>query len=189
MADAEPTEERSRDLRSELSIKRLQVASKRLLTAEEYRWLISPIVAFLITRGLLLVGAYIGRVAFIEVADSLPWQAHPENVFLDIWDRWDSVFYRSIVTEGYVFGPDNPGNVAFFPLQRPPVSEPGTQPLARNPEFPCPAGQIHRPALEFNVPGRVAGWVLGRVPGRVPGVPGFVPGRLPGRLPGRGYVR
>ena len=36
-----------------------------LLTADKYRWIVTPTVAFLVTRGLLYLTAYLSRVALM----------------------------------------------------------------------------------------------------------------------------
>ena len=84
----------------------------------KYHWIIVPIIIFLITRGLISIGGYIGRVAFLEMVDnSVPWISHPHMLPVDIWDRWDGGFYRGIARGGYVFNPaDGSSNVAFFPM-------------------------------------------------------------------------
>lgn len=39
--------------------------------------------------------------------------AHP---FLNMWSRWDSLFYMEIAKDGYQFNPTGPSNAAFYPL-------------------------------------------------------------------------
>jgi hypothetical protein len=74
-----------------------------------------PLAAFAVSRGLLLAVTWISLSAYVSQLDSGPWRAVPDNILLDMWDRWDSVYYRSIAIQGYVYGPSDPGNVAFFP--------------------------------------------------------------------------
>jgi Gpi18-like mannosyltransferase len=40
----------------------------------------------------------------------------PDNIFFDVWARWDSGFYLKIVESGYAYTPGQQSNVAFFPL-------------------------------------------------------------------------
>jgi hypothetical protein len=78
-------------------------------------WLGPPLIAFTTSRALLAAITWITLSAYSGRLDSGPWHAAPDNVLLDVWDRWDSAYYRSIATRGYVYGPGDPGNVAFFP--------------------------------------------------------------------------
>lgn len=41
---------------------------------------------------------------------------NPNNLWLDVWARWDSAFYIRIVDDGYQFIPGQQSSVAFFPL-------------------------------------------------------------------------
>lgn len=101
-----------------------------------YRWLLTPLFVFVLTRGVLFVGAYFARSAFLEQIPSGAYHIAPNNLLIDVWDRWDSSYYRGIAVTGYEYAtqPGDPGNVVFFPVyplllraalvvvQRPPVA-------------------------------------------------------------------
>lgn len=82
------------------------------------RWLLTPLFIFIITRGVLILGAYFARSAFLESIPSGAYHVAPGNLLIDVWDRWDSSYYRGIAVNGYEYGnkPGDPGNVAFFPV-------------------------------------------------------------------------
>ncbi|MDM8531699.1 mannosyltransferase family protein [Anaerolineales bacterium HSG25] len=79
----------------------------------EYDWLTTPFLAFFISRLLIFAIAYLAE---ITIPSQGAWHARPDNLFLDIWARFDSGFYLSIITEGYAFNPGEQSNIAFFPL-------------------------------------------------------------------------
>lgn len=75
-----------------------------------------PAAAFLASRLLVLLAAYIGLLADpLDVATG-QWQAFPDARWLDGLVRWDAGWYWTIVDRGYYFDPNEPSNVAFFPL-------------------------------------------------------------------------
>ena len=83
--------------------------------------LIQLLFLFFLVRGLIHVTGYLGRVAFMNeiTLTNGKYLSHPNNISIDIWDRWDSSFYRGIARKGYSWEPNNPGvyyNVVFFPL-------------------------------------------------------------------------
>lgn len=51
---------------------------------ERYRWLLIPLLVFLLTRSLVYAGGYVGRVAFVEKIGNGPWHTHSGNVY----HRW-----------------------------------------------------------------------------------------------------
>ncbi len=75
-----------------------------------------PIVAFLVTRLIVIVGAYVGEIAIPGIEGDGTYHVAKENVFLDVWARWDSGFYLTIIERGYEFVPGEMSNAAFFPL-------------------------------------------------------------------------
>lgn len=82
-----------------------------------FDWWLTPLLVFLITRSAITAAGYLGRVALRDAVGYGPWHTHSHNLLLDIWDRWDASYYRNIARNGYVYAPpDDPGNVAFFPL-------------------------------------------------------------------------
>jgi len=71
--------------------------------------------AFAFTRGILLVATFLGLRLQPQLFKE-PWRAFPDLLWFDGWARWDSVWYWTIVDEGYEFVPHQMSNVAFFPL-------------------------------------------------------------------------
>lgn len=81
-----------------------------------YFWLTRPLVAFLMTRLIVLLGAYIAEIAIPGMVSEGYYHVSPNNILLDVWARWDSAFYLSIVERGYFFEVGQQSSVAFFPL-------------------------------------------------------------------------
>jgi len=79
-------------------------------------WLAHPLLAFLATRAALWAAAYLGELAIPGLDASWVWHARPDNLFLDVWARWDAGWYLSIVRQGYTFARDAQSSAAFFPL-------------------------------------------------------------------------
>jgi hypothetical protein len=75
-----------------------------------------PLLAFLASRATLLATAYVAEVAIDDRVGDAFWHARPDNLLLDVWARWDSGFYLTIIESGYRFLPGEQSNVAFFPL-------------------------------------------------------------------------
>jgi len=86
------------------------------LNQPEVFWLTRPLLAFLITRFIVFVGAYLAEIAIPGVTGEGFYRVSPDNVWLDVWARWDSAFYLRIVEDGYWFVPGQQSSVAFFPL-------------------------------------------------------------------------
>ncbi|MBX3082882.1 MAG: hypothetical protein KF716_14695 [Anaerolineae bacterium] len=84
--------------------------------AARYQWLIYPLLVFLLTRGVVWSAAYYAELAMPSPTSDAAWHALPNNVFLDVWARWDSGFYLGIVDHGYYFEPGQQSSVAFFPV-------------------------------------------------------------------------
>lgn len=82
----------------------------------EYYWLTRPMMAFLITRLIVFLGAYLAEIAIPGVVKDGFYHINPNNVWLDVWARWDSAFYIRIVEDGYWFVLGQQSAVAFFPL-------------------------------------------------------------------------
>ena len=85
------------------------------LNTPEYYWIMRPLFAFLITRLIVFIGAYIAEVAVPSLTGAGLYHVNPNNIFLDVWARWDSSFYINIVENGYFFQPGVQSSVAFFP--------------------------------------------------------------------------
>ena len=79
-------------------------------------WILQPFLAFLISRTVIFFGGYLAEIALPSQTGEGFWHAVPDNLFLDIWARWDSGFYLRIIEEGYLFIIGQQSNVAFFPL-------------------------------------------------------------------------
>jgi hypothetical protein len=82
----------------------------------QYYWLTRPLLAFLITRLIIFFAAYIAEIGIPGMAGDGLYHVDPNNIWLDVWARWDSAFYIRIVDEGYWFVPGQQSSVAFFPL-------------------------------------------------------------------------
>ncbi|MEM7539180.1 MAG: mannosyltransferase family protein [Chloroflexota bacterium] len=78
--------------------------------------LIHPIAAFFITRLIIFAAAYIAEIALPGNVGEGYWHAAPQNILIDMWARWDSAFYISIINEGYQYSVTSRANVAFFPV-------------------------------------------------------------------------
>lgn len=81
-----------------------------------YQWISRPLVAFLVTRFIILFAAYIAEIALPGMTGDGLYHVDPSNVFLDVWARWDSGFYLRIAEQGYYFTVGQQSSVAFFPL-------------------------------------------------------------------------
>lgn len=86
------------------------------INRSEYYWLTRPLMAFLITRIIVFFGAYLAEVAIPGIAGDGLYHVNPNNIWLDVWARWDSSFYIRIVQDGYWFVLGQQSSVAFFPL-------------------------------------------------------------------------
>lgn len=89
-------------------------------------WLVRyafPIQVFFITRASLMLVAYLALATLPLLGDNY-WRAHPDNLLIDGWARWDSGWYIDIATDGYTTPPKwvdpetvhQQRDVAFFPL-------------------------------------------------------------------------
>ena len=81
-----------------------------------YHWLVYPLLVFMLTRGVVWGAAYYADLAMPSPISEGAWHALPNNVFLDVWARWDSGFYLGIVDRGYYFEVGQQSSVAFFPV-------------------------------------------------------------------------
>ncbi|MCB0168970.1 MAG: hypothetical protein KDJ97_00335 [Anaerolineae bacterium] len=96
-------------------MKQLSVPQRPHINWRALDWLYYPLAAFAITRLTLFFAAYLSEIAFAE-SGAGGWHAVADNVFLDVWARFDSGFYLRIVQEGYLFKLGEKSNVAFFPV-------------------------------------------------------------------------
>ncbi len=87
---------------------------QRLAVGE--RWWVAPALAFAVTRVIVLFTAYIGEIALPGNVGDGYWHVAPNNLFVDMWARWDSGFYLTIVEKGYSYSATEMSNVAFFPV-------------------------------------------------------------------------
>ncbi|MEO0597263.1 MAG: hypothetical protein AAF126_14230, partial [Chloroflexota bacterium] len=81
-----------------------------------YQWLLVPLSSFVVTRLIVLIAAYLTEVAIPGMTGDGLYRVNPNNIFLDVWARWDSGFYLTIIESGYEFIAGQQSNVAFFPL-------------------------------------------------------------------------
>jgi hypothetical protein len=81
-----------------------------------YYWITRPLLAFLITRSIVVAAAYLAEIAIPGATGAGYYHADPQNIFLDVWARWDSGFYLTIARTGYTYTPGLQNPVAFFPL-------------------------------------------------------------------------
>ncbi|MEO0561667.1 MAG: mannosyltransferase family protein [Chloroflexota bacterium] len=79
-------------------------------------WIARPALAFIVTRLIVFFAAYLAEIAIPGVVGDGLYHANPNNVFLDVWARWDSGFYLSIAERGYFFQLGQQSSVAFFPM-------------------------------------------------------------------------
>lgn len=79
-------------------------------------WLTVPLSAFLITRIIVWLGGYFAELMLPSATGDGLWHARPDNIWLDIWARWDSGFYLKIIEEGYFYQVGVQSSVAFFPV-------------------------------------------------------------------------
>ena len=86
---------------------------------ERHRWWLSDVaLPFLITRlGLLFAGWLSALIPPAETMPARGWQFSPYRM-LDMWGRWDTGWYISIIERGYSTSVNQygQGNTAFFPL-------------------------------------------------------------------------
>lgn len=87
-----------------------------VLTNQKYQWLIQPLIAFLISRLIVWAAAYLAEIAIPGMLSDGFYHVNPNNIFLDIWARWDSGFYLGIATNGYSYVVGQQSSVAFFPV-------------------------------------------------------------------------
>ena len=95
------------------------MANNRLISwvrDERYAWALGVLVVFLATRLLVLAAGYMGDLALTEPLGGGYWWPNRDNLFQDIWARWDSGFYTSIAHSGYTFEGSQAESLAFFPL-------------------------------------------------------------------------
>jgi hypothetical protein len=106
---------RSINLRPQV-IQQKSVRLFAILNDPKNYWLTRPLLAFLTTRFIVFVGAYLAEIAIPNISGEAFYHVNPNNVWLDVWARWDSAFYLRIVEDGYWFVAGEQSSVAFFPL-------------------------------------------------------------------------
>ncbi|MFW5791901.1 MAG: mannosyltransferase family protein, partial [Desulfohalobiaceae bacterium] len=72
---------------------------------------VSVFILFSITRMFIAGSGYFSLDAFLKYK----WFGEPKS-FLDLFFKWDSNWYLSIVKNGYSYVADKQSNVAFYPL-------------------------------------------------------------------------
>ncbi len=91
----------------------LMLWQRRVITDDGIRY---GLFVFLVSRLIVWFGTYIGEIAIPGIDGEGYYHAVPNNLFFDIWARWDSSFYLAIANDGYTYVPDSITTVAFFPL-------------------------------------------------------------------------
>src|SRR5262245_45717363 len=72
--------------------------------------------AYAVSRaGLLLIG-YVSMLIAPLGSSDVPWQLLPNNPMIDGFVRWDSGWYRTIVSWGYYYDSLTHENIHYFPL-------------------------------------------------------------------------
>lgn len=84
------------------------------LAGPDAHWLTVPLMAFLVTRLLVLVVASL--INLTPGGPSPDPRADLSLGPLSAWSRWDSIRYVSVVEDGYYYVPGGSSNIAFFPL-------------------------------------------------------------------------
>ncbi len=80
-------------------------------------WPGAPLLAFLLSRGAVLLAAWLGLALLEPDPGVTPYHARPEQPLLDVFgSRWDTGFYLDIATKGYTYQGARLPSVAFFPL-------------------------------------------------------------------------
>jgi Gpi18-like mannosyltransferase len=74
------------------------------------------IAVFLISRIALAIIAVIAETLIPGPIGTKFYHAVLENIWLDVWARWDSAFYLEIANQGYALTLREPSSAAFFPL-------------------------------------------------------------------------
>ena len=101
------------------STRRLSFTFKTLIqriSNPDLEWFTRPLAAFAVTRLIVFLSAYLAEIAIPNLSDVALWHALENNVFLDVWARWDSGFYLSIANNGYFYNIGEQSSVAFFPV-------------------------------------------------------------------------
>jgi len=87
------------------------------------RWFMIPLVAFLVTRILIIGALYIPKASGVILYESPTFNFAPMSEIsplLNPWARWDSAWYVRIANQGYTYNPNSllpdDNDVAFFPL-------------------------------------------------------------------------
>ncbi|MEI6291927.1 MAG: mannosyltransferase family protein, partial [Chloroflexota bacterium] len=81
---------------------------------KSYKWILLPIMAFVVSRLLIFCVGMIGDSSLPTEAGY--WDANPNMPFISMWAKWDSQYYVDIAENGYWYRPEQQSNVAFFPL-------------------------------------------------------------------------
>lgn len=75
-----------------------------------------PIIIFGATRLLLILIGVMGFLAFPLNEKNASWRMSPDNLIFDVFARWDSGWYASIVEYGYTLSQTEQNTTAFFPF-------------------------------------------------------------------------
>jgi len=90
------------------------------IASDRATWIRVPLATFLVSRLAVVFAAYLGFVILDTGAAKTPsgeptYHVAPDNVFLDVWARYDSGFYLWIAKTGYTTGDNARSRAAFFP--------------------------------------------------------------------------
>jgi Gpi18-like mannosyltransferase len=75
----------------------------------------SVLLAFILTRTMVFIVTYISMIELPVQEGDIYWRAIPQNILADGLVRWDSGFYRDIISSGYQSVSEGRATV-FFPL-------------------------------------------------------------------------
>ncbi len=81
---------------------------------KSYKWMVLPLLAFLVSRLLIFSVGMAGDLML--PTDAGHWIANLNSPFLSMWAKWDSQYYVDIAENGYWYRPEQQSNVAFFPV-------------------------------------------------------------------------
>ncbi len=89
------------------------VTSRRLTISRT--WLMTVVLPFTVSRLLILVAGVLAMYVMPENNLGLVYHVSPYP-WLDMWSRWDAMWYIKVATLGYYFIPGQESTIAFYPL-------------------------------------------------------------------------
>lgn len=88
----------------------------RALDIERWRWVLTPVLIFLITRIGLWAVAALGNTLLPSNPPQIYAPLRPENFWLGLFAKYDSEWYILIASYGYTYSAEQFSSAAFFPL-------------------------------------------------------------------------